>query len=554
MTLPSDTFLTVIRITDNLDELAATKIVVTKEIAHLRSKDSGGDDDLTVKQQLNSLLYVKKILDTRMIRLQEGLESDMTDGIGPHQDWSRLLVPGHKLVNLPLDALLKNNIALSYYIDYMTSIGAEAYLFFYLNIYGWKVSAEQQISDRELQKLQGSSGDATSKSKNMDLENLKEAAIKIYQQYLSEKASVRLQLDDALVKNLFVRIRSEPVRETWFDDLQTCCYEKLRTEDRFLPAFKRSISYVKLLAELDLLKDPASEEDSRSLDSISVSSFGNDLDLQQGETAENRKENDDAGCSVKSNSNSSTQLTSLGAEYSSGNAFDETDLDMEMNIESDASQENVFAEPKKTIREPNNAGPDSDVTFYLESDSERYVKIGENVMTDQNAIKKLQQGRFDILAEIIETGIVSDKGKTYGIYAVAVTKRYDTGYQEKWHIYRRYSDFHDLHQKIKDKYYDLAKIPFPAKKAFHNMDRAVLERRMTMLNAWLQQLTRPLTVDGHLGLQSLLLMFLEQGDYDKGVTGGHVARTVGADGMMNSPAFPQPLKSSLKLRFSSTRW
>ena len=90
----------------------------------------------------------------------------------------------------------------------------------------------------------------------------------------------------------------------------------------------------------------------------------------------------------------------------------------------------------------------------------------------------------------------------------------------------RYSDFHDFYQKIKEKYYDLAKIPFPAKKAFHNMDRSVLERRMIMLNAWLVQLTKPTVVDGHMGLQNLLLSFLEQGDYDKGVTGGHIAKTV----------------------------
>lgn len=533
LTLPSDTFLTVIRITDNLEELAATKVVVTKEIAHLRSKDSGGEDDLTVKQRLNSMLYVKKILDTRIIRMQEGLETDLTDGISANQEWTRLLVPGHKLVNLPLDELLKNNIALSYFIDYMTSIGAEAYLFFYLNIYGWKVSAEQQISDIELQKLQGNETD-TSKSRNLDLENLKEAAVKIYQQYLSDKASIRLQLDDTLVKNLSARMKSETVRETWFDELQNCCYEKLRNEERFLPAFKHSVSYVKLLAELDLLKDPVSEEDSRSLDSISVSSLSNDLDMQQGELAEPRREGDDTGNRVKSNPNSSTHLASLGVEYG-GSVFDETDVAPEMNTENetDANQEGVFPTSKKISRELS-----SEVTFYLEPESEQYLKIGETMMTDQNAIKKLQQGRFEIVAEIIETGIVNDKGKTYGIYAVAVTKRYDTGYQEKWHIYRRYSDFHDLHQKIKDKYYDLAKVPFPAKKAFHNMDRAVLERRMTMLNAWLQQLTKPLTVDGHLGLQSLLLTFLEQGEYDKGVTGGHVARTL--DTLVN------PLKTSMK--------
>ncbi len=45
-----------------------------------------------------------------------------------------------KLFVLPVDVLLKNSIALSYFIDYMTTIGCQAYLFFYLNVEGWKVS------------------------------------------------------------------------------------------------------------------------------------------------------------------------------------------------------------------------------------------------------------------------------------------------------------------------------------------------------------------------------------------------------------------------------
>ncbi|KOX75581.1 Sorting nexin-13 [Melipona quadrifasciata] len=529
--LPSDVFLTVIRVTDSLDELTATKNIVCKEIAHLRSKDSGGEDDLSVKQQLNSLLYVKKILETRIIGMQEGLESE-ADGIGTQPDWNRLLIPGQKLVNLPLDELLKNNIALSYFIDYMTSINAESYLFFYLNIYGWKVSAEQQISNIELQKLHVAQATPTlvgTKRKNTDLENLKEAATKICQQYLSDKASPKLQLDDALVKTLLTRIRTEPVKETWFDDLRSCCYEKLQNEDRFLPGFKRSMAYVKLLAELDLLKDPTSEEDTKSLDSISLSSTNNELETLD-EMSEMYKSEDAKPAELKDSKEKSSSSTSLASIV---------EPNEDKSIESDST---INVKTMKSMRKAASIDTDhisegKDVSFYLESNAEQFIKLDENTY-DQNAIKKLQQGKFEITAKIIETGIVNDRGKTYGIYAVAVTKNYDSGYQEKWHIYRRYSDFYNLHQKIKEKYYDLAKIPFPAKKAFHNMERTVLERRMLMLNAWLHQLTKPAVVEGHMGLQNLLLSFLEQGDYDKGVTGGQISKTI--DTLMN------PLKTSMK--------
>lgn len=67
-------------------------------------------------------------------RLAEGADTDSADL--PATDYSKLLTAGHKLFMLPLDVMLKNNIALSYFIDYMTNVGAQAYLFFYLNVEG----------------------------------------------------------------------------------------------------------------------------------------------------------------------------------------------------------------------------------------------------------------------------------------------------------------------------------------------------------------------------------------------------------------------------------
>ncbi|CAH0406597.1 unnamed protein product [Chilo suppressalis] len=88
-------------------------------------------------------------------------------------------------------------------------------------------------------------------------------------------------------------------------------------------------------------------------------------------------------------------------------------------------------------------------------------------------------------ASIIETALVQDKGKSFGIYAIAVTRQSDN---EIWHIYRRYSDFYDLHTSIKEKWPELANLPFPAKKTFQNTSRSVLESRKRMLNSYLQRL------------------------------------------------------------------
>lgn len=55
---------------------------------------------------------------------------------------------------------------------------------------------------------------------------------------------------------------------------------------------------------------------------------------------------------------------------------------------------------------------------------------------------RLSYGRISFAA------LVQDKGRAFGIYAIAVTRLSDN---ELWHIYRRYSDFHELHSAIKDK-------------------------------------------------------------------------------------------------------
>ena len=143
--IKNEIFLTSIRYSENMEELLATREMVSKEISLIRSNDHEGE--LASKSQLNSLLFLTKVIESRIKRLKSGGDSDSV-GIPARVDWNQMIGPGIKLFDLPIDVILKNNIALSYFIDYMTSIGCQAYLFFYLNIEGWKVSAESQLQGR----------------------------------------------------------------------------------------------------------------------------------------------------------------------------------------------------------------------------------------------------------------------------------------------------------------------------------------------------------------------------------------------------------------------
>ncbi|XP_059050081.1 sorting nexin-13-like isoform X2 [Achroia grisella] len=122
------------------------------------------------------------------------------------------------------------------------------------------------------------------------------------------------------------------------------------------------------------------------------------------------------------------------------------------------------------------AGPSSLISANTSNLSLSHSEISKNA---KNMMSPLS-------ACIIETALGQEKGRMFGIYAIAVTRLSDN---EVWHIYRRYSDFYDLHTSIKEKWSELGNLPFPAKKTFLNTSRSVLENRKKMLNIYLEKLS-----------------------------------------------------------------
>ncbi|BES92879.1 Sorting nexin C terminal [Nesidiocoris tenuis] len=425
----SETFMAILKTSDVVDELTATKEILNKEISTLRSRDAGGVSESTVKMQLSSLNYLGKLVDTQIARLQSGLESGV--------DYSHLLLSSSKLFQLPLDVLLKNNIALHYFMEHMRSVNQHPYLFFHLNIEGWKASTEQQLADLE----QNTSFDKADvmlaeqySAAKQSLERIREAASSIFEQYLTEQSSNRLMIDELVVKRLLYRIQNEKPHENWFDEAQACVLDKMQNDERCLIGFRSTSSYVKLLSELDLLRGDSSlvegdEEDSGSLDRVSL------------------------------------------------------------NSDTASLPEFVIGASDCTVDSGSSSSP------------------GAGSKDDKPS------GTFTLYAEIIETGLVHEKGKTFGVYAVSVSKKYESGHRESWHIYRRYSDFYELHQKIKEKFPELSKLSFPAKKTFGNMERKTLERRMMHLNNYLRSLFTPGVLASKPGLIPILLYFLGPTDY-----------------------------------------
>lgn len=236
-----EAFMNILKLTDKTAELEAVKDKVLEELQYLRSLDTAGDDINTIKNQINSLLFVKKVCETRIQRLQSGKDVDAM----------KLAANFGKLCIIPLDHILVHNIALQFFMDYMQQMGGQADLFFWLTVEGYRVTAQQQLEVLQSWKKDGRK--QTGQTKDL----LKAAALGVYEQYLSEKASPRVQVDRACVDRLAEKLNKEDPTPEIFDDIQRKVYDMMLKDERFYPSFKQHPLYVRMLAELDMLKEPS---------------------------------------------------------------------------------------------------------------------------------------------------------------------------------------------------------------------------------------------------------------------------------------------------------
>lgn len=120
---------------------------------------------------------------------------------------------------------------------------------------------------------------------------------------------------------------------------------------------------------------------------------------------------------------------------------------------------------------------------------------------------------YTLTAQIIDTEIVREGNKSHAIYIVSVMRRDIQGSEELWHVFRRYSEFHDVHQSITAKFLDLGTITFPSKRMLNNLAAWFLEKRKAELDEWLQCVLSPATLQSHPGLLEALSRFLDQTAY-----------------------------------------
>uniref|UniRef100_A0A3B4XZV7 Sorting nexin 13 n=1 Tax=Seriola lalandi dorsalis TaxID=1841481 RepID=A0A3B4XZV7_SERLL len=135
--------------------------------------------------------------------------------------------------------------------DFMQAAGAQAELFFWLTVEGYRVTAQQQLEAMQGWQKDGKKQPCATKGL------LKAAALGVYEQYLSDKASPRVQVDEVSVTTLGEKLQKDDPTPEIFDEIQRKVYDMMLRDERYYPSFKQSPLYVRMLAELDMLKEPS---------------------------------------------------------------------------------------------------------------------------------------------------------------------------------------------------------------------------------------------------------------------------------------------------------
>nr|XP_027200547.1 sorting nexin-13-like [Dermatophagoides pteronyssinus] len=260
----TETFILVLQSTDDVHELNAVLQSVDEEILLMRSKDQD-DDEGRMKQQLNSLLYLKKIILSHLKKFDDNsLPSDNdNDEKQKNESSSR--------ITISFDTILRHNIALEYFIEYMTSINSEAYINFYINVQTFKISIEQGLFEIYLTSV----NDSVTNEQYQQLQNdVRITALNIYETYLSQtenstqsqsqQSSLLNLVDRNLCNQLYQTLMSDDssqwMNDTLFDDIFFQVRDLLLHHRDFFPAFCQSKYYRKLLGEPDLLRDSLDDE------------------------------------------------------------------------------------------------------------------------------------------------------------------------------------------------------------------------------------------------------------------------------------------------------
>lgn len=432
----SDFLIKMIRQCNDLSELRAVRHMITREMdsKHRDQRYAG---------ELASLKYTQKIIDLRITSLQ----NHSVDSSGKKVIEKEKL--SLKCPLLTLDEILSKDLALSYYLDYLSILNLQKYVIFYCLALDWKVATAARLAESH-----------TELEKQQILRLLRDKAFNLYMEYLTPSSGNYLNVDQGLIEVLHIKIKDtflvpEPL---WFESICKFVYEKLKNEHVFLQNFYESPAYKKLLLEL--------EETEAEMP----------IELTLTESKESK------------------------SDTSSGDFTVEDEMD--------------FLDP-------------GDESSWDPSISGRHQRSHSDtgIILSREPSSNVEQR---LTARIINTAINSSGN--FAVYAIHVKliEKDPQGveHQKSWHIYRRYSKFLELKKLLVKRFPHMqtSSLPFPKKQTFHNTNRGLIERRMVILNEFLQVVSEK--SEHNDAMHFVILDFLEPDQDDREIHGTKVIKHI----------------------------
>ncbi|CAH8537861.1 unnamed protein product [Dicrocoelium dendriticum] len=476
----SEYFVQSLRMSDSTEELMNVVEQASSFMDKLRGFDSGGLDDASIKAQLGSLDYVRKVCDRRLQQIKEGVIER------PENYLAYRLQPGTQLYDMSFDEVMSKSVALVSFLDFLSSIDKDSLLRLYLNCVSYRENAESLLLDHDSfarSDCFSSSADAIEhpnyqglSSKPVDCQNGTDTVADTNDLAASTEESTGLDgavstrndvsvsnptvdlsepataLDDLkafgvlLCSNLLKQLppSAEPLVHQVLRNLTTnlgVCDPKafiaiesklleLLSDSQCFGAFKRSPQYIQLLAELDFLKestDQNSSSNSAPNDAISSGIF--------------LLSNDVTGSAISKQTSANTSINLSPRTFEFGS--------------------------------PEEYTPISESKIYPESSTHSITSASTCV----------EPHTMTYCAQIIRTEIMHD---SYVLYTLKVTcTSVDSGHADFWQTLRRYSHFAELHSLITEQCNNFVGLKLPPKRPFSNLSEQFLSRRRRELNEYL---------------------------------------------------------------------
>lgn len=245
---PAEFFIREIRLCNDLSELRAIRHLVTREmdLKHKNTKYVG---------EIASLKFTQNEIDKKISSIQNNSGNRRID----RDKYST------KSMRLTLDEIFNRELAMSYFLDYLSILNLQKYVIFYRQTQEWRNIVIERLSDD---------------CNEIEMRKFRDIAFNLYTEYLLHNSSNFLKVDQGLIDVLHIKIKDTYVQPDpmWFDSIGRFIYEKIKNEDVFLPNFYESPAYKKLLVELEEIESEPSL-DLPSIDQKSETSDTNSDDF-----------------------------------------------------------------------------------------------------------------------------------------------------------------------------------------------------------------------------------------------------------------------------------